>query len=82
MVRRGERNSSSPTKEMPCLDKNSHEMVRGVPPFPGSNKKCQRRQHTRLLEGSQTAVAGNEEEAGRMYFESTCRRRELPLHPI
>ena len=71
MMRRGERNSSSPRNQVPCLDQNSHEMVRGVRPFPGSNKKRQHRQHTRLLEGSQTAVAGNEEEAGTMDFEST-----------
>ena len=35
-----------------------------------------------IKEGGQTAVAGNEEEAGTMDFESTCQRRELPLHPI
>ena len=35
-----------------------------------------------LLEGSQTAVAGNEEEAGTMGFESSCQRQELPSHPI
>ena len=53
MVRRVERNSSSLPNQVPYLDKNSHEMVvLAVPLFTGSNKKRQRRQDTRLLEGS------------------------------
>ena len=104
MVQREERNSSSPSNQVPCLDgggcrwsreksdtasnqvpcldNNSHEMVRGVTPFPGSNKKHHRWQYTRLLEGSWTALAGNEKEVGTMDIESTCRRQALPSHPI
>ena len=64
MVRRGERNSSSPPNRVSCLDKNSHEMVREGPLFPRSDKKRQNRQYTRLLEESRTTLAGNEEEVG------------------
>ena len=83
MVWRGERNSSSPPNQVPCLDQNSHEMDRGKPPFPGSYKKRQRRQYTLRLERSWTASAGYEEEVDTMDFKSTCRRQEqLPTHPI